>query len=72
MINQCKNDQQCQKQFDVLFAKLDKLDQSIRGNGKPGIMVRLDRLEQSSRLTGRFFWLVTGALITAITAWVIS
>jgi hypothetical protein len=38
-------DRVCKGEFAELHAKLDKLDEAIRGNGKPGIQLRLDRLE---------------------------
>ena len=38
-----------------LTAKLDKIDEDIRGNSKDGINVRLDRLESSKKLASRWF-----------------
>ncbi len=40
-------DRVCKGQFDSIHVKLDKLDEAIRGNGKPGIQLRLDRLESA-------------------------
>ena len=34
----------CKGEFASIHGKLDKLDEAIRGNGKPGIQRRLDRL----------------------------
>jgi len=66
-MEQCNIEQEhCQKQFDLLFDKLDKLDSAIRGNGKPGITVRLDRLEQSTKIYTRIIWVLLGAALTAL------
>jgi hypothetical protein len=54
----------CRDEFGELHTKLDKLDQAIRGNGRPGIQVRLDRLEQDARRQGRLIWLIIGAAVT--------
>ena len=34
-----------------LTAKLDKINEDIRGNGKDGINIRLDRLENTKKLS---------------------
>lgn len=54
----------CKAQFTELHGKLDRIDEAIRGNGKPGIQTRLDRLEQAERTRGRLLWLIAGALVT--------
>ena len=51
----------CQKEFQEIQRKLDQLDEAIRGNGRPGIQTRLDRLERFQN----FIWFVCGAGITA-------
>ena len=53
--------QHLEKMESSLTAKLDKIDEDIRGNGKDGISIRLDRLESSKKLTSRWFWIVVGA-----------
>ncbi len=59
----------CRNEFGELHTKLDKLDESIRGNGRPGIQVRLDRLEQDAKRQGRLVWLIIGVMVTlAVTA----
>jgi len=66
--------------FDEIHRKLDRLDEAIRGtasNGsKPGILVRLDRLEQDAKRQSKLIWLIVGSLITAcgsaVVAWVTS
>ena len=66
--------------LDTIDAKLDRLDEAIRGtpgNGsKPSILVRLDRLEQDAKRQSRLIWLIIGAVVTASTsgavAWITS
>ena len=61
----------CKGEFGELHAKLDRIDEAIRGNGKPGINTRLDRLEQDAKRQARLVWLVIGAAVTlaASSAW---
>ncbi len=74
MSDDCENTEYCQQSFKVLFQKLDRLDEAIRGNGKIGIMIRLDRLEQRARRQGKLIWLLLGAvatgLATALAMWI--
>jgi hypothetical protein len=67
--SQCEHFRGCQKQFDSLHEKLDRLDEAIRGtpgNGtRPGILVRLDRLEQDAKRQSKLIWLIIGAVVTA-------
>ena len=67
MTEHCDNEKHCQQQFDILFEKLDRLDEAIRGNGKPGIIVRLDRLEQSAKSQAKIIWLLVGAVAAGLT-----
>ena len=66
--------EQCQGNFEAIHQKLDRLDEAVRGNGKPGIRLRLDRLEQDAERQGKLIWLVLGAVVTAsasgVVAWV--
>ena len=69
-----------ERQFESIQRKLDRLDEAIRGtagNGsKPGILVRLDRLEQDAKRQSRLIWLIAGSLITALgsalVAWLLT
>ncbi|MFI4912438.1 MAG: hypothetical protein ACIAQZ_12295 [Sedimentisphaeraceae bacterium JB056] len=56
----------CKDEFGQLHRKLDSLDESIRGNGKPGINTRLDRLEQAAVKRSRLFWMIVGAVVSAV------
>ena len=67
MTEPCDNEKHCQQQFDILFEKLDRIDVAIRGNGKPGIIVRLDRLEQSAKSQAKLIWLLIGTVAAGLT-----
>lgn len=71
------NDEQyeniCKDEFAELHKKLDGMDEAIRGNGKPGIQLRLDRLEQEKLTHSKVTWFlvgiagtVGGALLTSL------
>ena len=53
----------CKGEFQSIHAKLDKLDEAIRGNGKVGIQRRLDRLEASESFRSKAFWIAFGAFL---------
>lgn len=55
----------CNK-LDSLQDSLDTLTQIMTGNGDPskGLIVRVDRLEQSANIARKVFWILFGALIT--------
>ena len=57
-------EQVCKPEFDAINAKLDRMDEAIRGNGKPGIQLRLDRLDASEKSRSRLIWIITGAAVT--------
>jgi len=54
----------CKQEFADLHTKLDRMDEAIRGNGKPGIQRRLDRLEMAEAVRSRLAWLIVGAAVT--------
>ena len=68
-MTETSHDEWIQKQFEAVHDKLDRLDEAIRGrpgNGsRPGIQVRLDRLEQNARRQSKLIWLIAGAVATA-------
>ena len=57
----------CKSEFAAIHAKLDRLDEAIRGNalGKnPGIQLRLDRLEAADKSRARLIWIIVGSAVT--------
>ena len=57
-------DRVCRGEFASVHLKLDKLDEAIRGNGKPGIQLRLDRLESAEAVRSRLMWIIAGSTVT--------
>ena len=57
-------DRVCKGEFSSIHVKLDKLDVAIRGNGKPGIQLRLDRLESAEAVRSRLMWIIAGSTVT--------
>jgi hypothetical protein len=65
-MTECSQPRQCKDHFEGIHHKLDKLDEAVRGNGKPGILIRLDRLEQDAKRQAKLVWLVVGAAVTGL------
>ena len=55
-----------QNPLEAIYKKIDRLDEAIRGNGKPGILIRMDRLEQNAKRQSRLIWFVLGGAGTAV------
>ena len=55
-------DRVCKGQFSSIHTKLDRLDEALRGNGKPGIHLRLDRLESAEAIRSRLLWVIAGCV----------
>ena len=54
----------CKGEFAAIHTKLDRMDEAIRGNGKPGIQLRLDRLEAAEAVRSRLMWIIAGSTVT--------
>ena len=69
-----------ERQLESIRQKLDRLDEAIRGtpgNGsRPGILTRIDRLEQDAKRQAKLLWLIAGGIVTALTSgivmWIVS
>ena len=61
-------DRVCKGEFESLHTKLDRLDEAVRGNGKPGIQLRLDRLESSEAVRSRLLWIIAGSVVSLAVA----
>ena len=53
----------CKGEFAAIHTKLDRMDEAIRGNGRAGIQVRLDRLEAAEATRSRLLWIIAGAAV---------
>ena len=51
---------------------LDKVVECIVGNGKPGIPLRLDRLERARKFRSTVLWLLSTTLIGGIASYVVG
>lgn len=64
----CPNSEQyeqvCKDEFGEIKDKLDRLDEAIRGNGEPGLKVRIDRLERAEAIRSRLLWLIAASTVT--------
>ncbi|HPD17400.1 MAG TPA: hypothetical protein PLE19_20880 [Planctomycetota bacterium] len=54
----------CKGEFSAIHTKLDRLDEAIRGNSKPGIQLRLDRLEAAEAVRSKLLWIIAGSTVT--------
>ena len=54
----------CRGEFGSIHTKLDRMDEAIRGNGRPGIQLRLDRLESAEAVRSRLMWIIAGSTVT--------
>jgi len=59
----CPNSEHCRREFSAIHNKLDRLDESLRGNGKPGVLRRLDRLESVDATRSKMTWLIVGSVV---------
>jgi hypothetical protein len=57
-------DRVCKGEFASIHAKLDRMDEAIRGNGKPGIQLRLDRLESAEAVRSKLLWIIAGSVVS--------
>ena len=62
----------CKSEFAQLHAKLDRLDVAMRGNGKLGIVMRIDRLEQSRHWIGKAVWFGLGIAASVLVVYIRS
>jgi len=63
----CDSDQYdrvCSGEFAAIHTKLDRMDEAIRGNGKPGIQLRLDRLESAEAVRSKLLWIIAGSVVS--------
>jgi len=58
----------CRSEFAAVHAKLDRLDEAIRGIPKPGIQLRLDRLEAAEAVRSRLLWIIAGSVVSLAVA----
>jgi len=62
----------CKDAFRQLFSTLERIDEALRGNGKPGLTLRVDRLEQRANTLSQFKWLAIGATASGVVSLVVG
>jgi len=58
----------CHHEFAAIHAKLDQLDEAIRGNGRLGILLRLDRLESAEAVRSKLLWIIAASVLSLAVA----
>ena len=58
----------CHREFAAIHAKLDRLDEAIRGNGRLGILLRLDRLESAEAVRSKLLWIIAASVLSLAVA----
>lgn len=51
------------EQITRIEKNVDRITSAIVGNGKEGLAVRTDRLEQKDKSRSRFFWIAVTAMV---------
>lgn len=58
----------CKEAFEKISKQLEQIDESIRGNGKPGLNARVDNLEKyhaaANKGRSKLLWVIVGAVVT--------
>jgi hypothetical protein len=54
------------EQIESIRIACTKIEHCLLGNGKPGLVVRTDRLEQSNVFKTKLFWVVSTAVIAVV------
>ena len=58
----------CKQEFMEIKKSLSIIDKSLRGNGKVGMVVRIDRLEQAEATRSRLLWVIATTVIGLLVA----
>ncbi len=53
-------------QIEGIVSGVSDIKRSLIGNGKPGLVVRMDRLEQKDVFQSKVLWTVFGLIATAV------
>lgn len=60
-----------EKKLDYLCERVESLDDAIRGNGRIGLLMRVDRLEIVEKNRSRLLWVIAVSVLTLVvgSAW---
>lgn len=60
------DDERLEEAFSRVCTKLDKIDALLRGNGGPGVLVRVEKLELRDRIWSKALWLIPPVVVTLL------
>ena len=60
------------QRHELFFKLLDNLDKHIRGNGRLGILTRLNLIEQRNAIKDRIKYMLFGAALTAVVGLIVK
>lgn len=60
------DDERLEVEFNRICEKLDRIDSLLRGNGGPGVLVRIERLELRDRIRSKALWLMSSLVLTLL------
>jgi hypothetical protein len=64
-----QHDESLRRELDAIHETLKHLDEAIRGNGRMGLAMRIDRLEQIYVNNKRIYWLLIGIIANSALQW---
>lgn len=61
--------ERCHQEFQAIHRKLQSLDDSLRGNGRPGINQRVGALEHCASGRKKLDWIMLTSIVGLVFAW---
>jgi predicted alternative tryptophan synthase beta-subunit len=49
--------------LEHIVETVNEINASLKGNGKPGLLIRTDRLEQKEKTKAKIFWVILAATV---------
>jgi hypothetical protein len=56
------------ERVEHIAGTVERIDHTVNGNGKEGLVVKVDRHDHTLKNAGRFLWIIMSALVTAAVA----
>ncbi len=53
------------ERVEHIAGTVERIDGTVNGNGKEGLVVKVDRHDRTLRNAGKLFWVITTAVTTA-------
>ncbi len=54
------------KKMAVLVAGCEPCRRAILGNSRPGLITRVDRLEEARKGRGKYYWVIVGGVVSLV------